>query len=182
MINSHPFSSFLLACLSQQSSIARCPVLPQAATKLMAKKRSGRVINIASVVGLVGNPGQANYSAAKAGVIGMTKSVAREYAARNINVNAIAPGFIESDMTDVLTDAQKEAILGGVPLKRLGKPEEVTTIVVVIMMTTTTIWMVVTAVSSRDEQVAGLVRFLALDPAAAYITGQCLTIDGGMVM
>jgi len=126
----------------------------QAAIKVMSKKRTGRIINIASVVGVLGNAGQVNYSAAKAGVIGMTKTVAREFASRNICVNAIAPGFIESDMTAVLSDDVMAKILGGVPLNRMGKPEEI----------------------------AGLVRFLALDPAAGYITGQCLSIDGGMAM
>ncbi|OIT21452.1 PREDICTED: 3-oxoacyl-[acyl-carrier-protein] reductase 4-like [Nicotiana attenuata] len=126
----------------------------QAAAKIMMKKKKGKIINIASVVGLVGNFGQANYSAAKAGVIGLTKTVAKEYASRNINVNAVAPGFIASDMTAKLGDDIEKKILGQVPLGRYGQPEEV----------------------------AGLVEFLAINPAANYITGQVLTIDGGMVM
>ncbi|KAJ0096104.1 hypothetical protein Patl1_16870 [Pistacia atlantica] len=114
----------------------------------------GRIINIASVVGLVGNVGQANYSAAKAGVIGLTKTVAKEYASRNINVNAVAPGFIASDMTAKLGEDIEKKILETIPLGRYGQPDEV----------------------------AGLVEFLALNPAAGYMTGQVLTIDGGMVM
>ena len=126
----------------------------QAATKIMGKKRRGRIINIASVVGITGNAGQANYAAAKGGVISLTKTIAREYAGRNITCNAVAPGFIASDMTSVLSEDIEAKILQGIPLKRYGQPEEV----------------------------AGLVKFLATDPAAAYITGQTLTIDGGMVM
>ncbi|MGF1514572.1 MAG: 3-oxoacyl-[acyl-carrier-protein] reductase [Elainellaceae cyanobacterium] len=124
----------------------------QAVTKPMLKQRSGRIINIASVSGQMGNPGQANYSAAKAGVLGLTKTVAKEMATRGITVNAVAPGFIETDMTHDLKAA--EDILKFIPLGRFGKPDEV----------------------------AGLVRFLAADDAAAYITGQTMTIDGGMVM
>lgn len=126
----------------------------QAAAKIMMKKKKGKIINISSVVGLVGNFGQANYSAAKAGVIGLTKTVAKEYASRNINVNAVAPGFIASDMTAKLGDDIEKKILDQIPLGRYGQPEEV----------------------------AGVVEFLAINPASNYITGQVLTIDGGMVM
>lgn len=124
----------------------------RAASKIMLKQRSGRIINITSVVGETGNPGQANYSAAKAGVIGFTKTVAKELASRGITVNAIAPGFIATDMTADLKAA--EEVLKLIPLGRYGQPEEV----------------------------AGLIRFLAADTAAAYITGQIINIDGGMVM
>ena len=123
----------------------------KAVSKTMLKQRSGRIINIASVAGQMGNPGQANYSAAKAGVIGFTKTVAKELANRGITVNAVAPGFIETDMTE---DLKSDDIINFIPLGRYGKPEEV----------------------------AGTIRFLAADPAAAYITGQVFNVDGGMVM
>ncbi len=123
----------------------------KAASKVMLKQKSGRVVNIASVAGQMGNPGQANYSAAKAGVIGFTKTVAKELASRSITVNAVAPGFITTDMTSGL---KSDEILKFIPLARYGTPEEV----------------------------AGMVRFLAADPAAAYITGQVFNVDGGMVM
>jgi 3-oxoacyl-[acyl-carrier protein] reductase len=121
------------------------------ASKIMLKQKSGRIINITSVSGLMGTPGQANYSAAKAGVIGFTKTVAKELASRGITVNAVAPGFISTDMT---ADLKSEGILQFIPLGRYGEPEEV----------------------------AGMIRFLAADPAAAYITGQTFNVDGGMVM
>ena len=123
----------------------------RAISKIMLKQRSGRIVNITSVAGQMGNPGQANYSAAKAGVIGFTKTVAKELAPRGITVNAVAPGFITTDMT---ADVKAEGILQFIPLGRYGKPEEV----------------------------AGLIRFLAADSAAAYITGQVMNVDGGMVM
>jgi 3-oxoacyl-[acyl-carrier protein] reductase len=125
----------------------------KAVARPMMKQRSGRIINIASVVGLMGNPGQANYVAAKAGVIGLTKTAAKELASRGITVNAVAPGFIETDMTAALEDTYKEKLFEQIPLGRLGKPEDV----------------------------AGVVLFLASDDAA-YMTGQVLSVDGGMVM
>lgn len=125
----------------------------KAVTRQMMKQKYGKIINVASIVGVSGNPGQANYVAAKAGVIGMTKSVALELASRNILVNAVAPGFIATDMTDALTEEQKQAILDRVPLAKLGKPEDV----------------------------AKVVRFLASEDAD-YITGQTIHIDGGLVM
>ncbi|CAI8174438.1 MAG: 3-oxoacyl-[acyl-carrier-protein] reductase [Prochlorococcus sp.] len=123
----------------------------RAVARPMLKQKSGRIINITSVVGLMGNAGQANYAAAKAGVVGLTQSSAKEFASRGITVNAVAPGFIATDMTK---DLNAEAILAAIPLGSFGTP----------------------------EQVAGAVRFLASDPAAAYITGQVLQVDGGMVM
>lgn len=122
------------------------------ASKMMLKQKSGRIINITSVAGQMGNPGQANYSAAKAGVIGFTKTVAKELASRGVTVNAVAPGFIATDMTKELKNT--EEILKFIPLGRYGQAEEV----------------------------AGMIRFLAADPAAAYITGQVFNVDGGMVM
>ncbi len=119
----------------------------------MMKKRSGRIVNISSVVGVSGNSGQANYAASKAGIIGFTKSVAKELASRNILANAVAPGFIETDMTDVLSESVKESIYSQIPLKKMGKPEEV----------------------------ANAVYFLGSDENT-YITGQVLNVDGGMIM
>jgi 3-oxoacyl-[acyl-carrier protein] reductase len=125
----------------------------RAAIKGMMKRRFGRIINIGSIVGLTGNKGQANYAASKAGLIGLTKSVAKEYASRNILVNCIAPGFIETDMTDALPAEARATLLEEIALGRLGRPEDV----------------------------AGTVLFLASD-LAAYITGQVLVVDGGMVI
>lgn len=125
----------------------------KAAAPIMMKQRKGVIINISSVVGIMGNIGQINYSAAKAGVIGMTKTAARELAARGIRVNAVAPGFIETSMTDVIPEKIKEGMIHSIPLGRMGKAEDV----------------------------AGAVCFLASDDAA-YITGQVLKVDGGMVM
>ena len=125
----------------------------QAVMRPMIKQRSGRIINISSIAGLTGNAGQANYSASKAGLIGLTKTLARELASRGITVNAVAPGLIETDMTTVLSDEIRQAILQKVPLGKLGEPDDI----------------------------AGAVAYLA-SPEAKYITGQVLTVDGGMVM
>ena len=123
----------------------------KAVSKIMLRQRSGRIINVTSIVGEIGNAGQANYSAAKAGVIGFTRTVAKELAPRGITVNAVAPGFISTDMT---ADLKSDELLKFIPLGRYGQPDEV----------------------------AGLIRFLAADAAAAYITGQVINVDGGMVM
>lgn len=127
--------------------------LSKACLRAMTKARKGRIISISSVVGASGNAGQTNYSAAKAGLIGFTKSLAREVGARGITVNTVAPGFIDTDMTRALPDAQRDALLGSIPLNRLGQPEEI----------------------------AAAVAFLA-SPGAAYITGETLHVNGGMYM
>ena len=128
-------------------------LVTKAVTKYMMKKRQGSIINLASVVGVVGNAGQCNYSASKAGIIGFTKSVAKELASRNIRANAVAPGFIATDMTSVLSDSVKENINAQIPLKRMGTAKEV----------------------------AEVIYFLGSDKSS-YVTGQAINIDGGMVM
>jgi 3-oxoacyl-[acyl-carrier protein] reductase len=125
----------------------------KAAVRPMMGQRSGKIINVSSIAGVIGNPGQTNYAASKAGMIGFTKSLARELGSRNIQVNAIAPGFIDTDMTATLSPEQKQKLEQNIPLKRTGKPEEI----------------------------AGVARFLA-SPASDYMTGQVLCVDGGMVM
>lgn len=122
-------------------------------SKLMMKKRAGKIVNMASVVGIIGNAGQTNYAAAKAGVIGFSKSAAKELAARGITVNVVAPGFIDTDMTAAMPEKAKEATLTGIPMKRMGAPEDI----------------------------ANAVAFLVSDNAS-YITGQVVNVDGGMVM
>jgi len=125
----------------------------KAFSRAFLKQRSGRIINVSSVIGLIGNAGQCNYAASKAALIGLTKSVARELASRGVNCNAIAPGFIDTDMTAVLNDEARTELLKKIPLNSLGKPEDI----------------------------AEAALFLA-GPGARYITGQVLTVDGGMVM
>ncbi|HEX7573150.1 MAG TPA: 3-oxoacyl-[acyl-carrier-protein] reductase [Bacteroidota bacterium] len=125
----------------------------KAAARQMVGQRAGKIINITSIVGISGNAGQSNYAASKAGVIGFTKSIAKEFASRNIQVNALAPGFVDTDMTGALTPEQKKTLVAMIPLKRTARPEEI----------------------------ASVVRFLASDDAG-YITGQVLCVDGGMTM
>jgi 3-oxoacyl-[acyl-carrier protein] reductase len=135
-----------------QTDLSSAFYLTRAASKPMMKARAGRIINITSVVGLVGNAGQANYAAAKAGLVGLTKAVAKELASRNVLVNAVAPGFIASEMTEAMTEQAKQSTLDAIPLGRYGQPEEI----------------------------ASLVHYLATE--ATYVTGQVFCVDGGMAM
>lgn len=135
------------------TNLKGCFLFSKACASIMMKQRAGKIINIASVVGISGNAGQANYAASKAGIIGFTKSLAKELGSRGITVNAVAPGFVETDMTDVLSDKVKEALMNNIPLKRTAKPEDI----------------------------ANAIGFLASEKAD-YITGQVLTVDGGMCM
>ena len=128
-------------------------LMTKAVSRQMLKQRSGRIINLASVVGIAGNAGQVNYSASKAGIIGLTKSFALEVAAKGITVNAVAPGFIKTDITDAMTDAAKENVQGSIPLRRMGTAEDV----------------------------ADVIAFLAGDESS-YVTGQTICVDGGMCM
>ncbi|MBR3057445.1 MAG: 3-oxoacyl-[Clostridiales bacterium] len=135
------------------TNLKGCFLFSKACSSIMMKQRAGKIINIASVVGISGNAGQANYAASKAGIIGFTKSLAKELGSRGICVNAVAPGFVETDMTEVLSDKVKEALMNNIPLKRTAKPEDI----------------------------ANAIGFLASEKAD-YITGQVLTVDGGMCM
>ncbi|MNS38631.1 3-oxoacyl-[acyl-carrier-protein] reductase FabG [compost metagenome] len=135
-----------------QTDLSAAFYLVRAATKPMMKARAGRIINITSVVGLIGNAGQANYAAAKAGLVGLTKAVAKELSSRNVLVNAVAPGFIASEMTEAMTEQAKQTTLDTIPLGRYGQPEEI----------------------------ASLVHYLATE--ATYVTGQVFCVDGGMAM
>ena len=139
--------------LVNNAGITRDGLLMKMSEDDFLKQRAGKIVNISSVSGILGNAGQANYSASKAGIIGLTKAVARELASRGINVNAVAPGFVETDMTDALPDSVKEGLCAQIPLGRTGKPEDI----------------------------AKAVAFLA-SPAADYITGQVLSVDGGMAI
>lgn len=136
-----------------QTNMSSCFHWTRELIRPMARARSGRIINIASVIGLIGNAGQTNYAAAKAGIIGMTKSVAKEFAPRSVTANVVAPGFIQTDMTDVLNDEVKDGITKNIPMKRMGKPEDISSVV----------------------------SFIASNQSD-YMTGQVFTVDGGMVM